>query len=111
MDQIRDQWSPLSRVDRRAICGVFTVTSDEEGSFQNDLFSVIYDPDAPSAATTNQANNPADFFKDLVSLLLLENNPSLDGVTNGSYITTVLNALVEAPSTPAPPADAYQIST
>jgi hypothetical protein len=35
---------PASRVDRSIVCGVFSVSSDEEGSFDNDTFSLRYDP-------------------------------------------------------------------
>lgn len=97
-----------SRIDRAIVCGTFGVSSGEEASFENDIFSVLYDPKASDGKSPAQDNNPVGLFATLMSVL--ENNAALDRVADGSNITTILTALAAAPVSADPPTDAYQIS-
>jgi hypothetical protein len=91
------------------VCGVFSVNSDEEGSFENDSFSILYDPNQASDPIVVEDNNPVGFLDELISVPQLENNSTLDQVTTISNISTIMAALVAAPQPPALPSNRAQL--
>jgi hypothetical protein len=101
---------PASRVDRSIVCGVFSVSSDEEGGFENDTLSILYDPSQPAGAVDPEDNTPDGFFGSLLSIPLLERNSASDQVISNSKISTISDALTQAPASAAVPADACSIS-
>jgi hypothetical protein len=101
--------APSSRVDRSIICGVFSVNSDEEGSFENDTFSILYDPVQKAGAVPPEDNRPDGLFASLLSTPLLERNSSLSQVTNVSNIDTISDALEPVLPSPPVPADATSL--
>ncbi|MEY9699512.1 hypothetical protein ABIE71_002255 [Bradyrhizobium diazoefficiens] len=101
---------PAGRIDRGMVCGVFSVSSDEEGSFENDLLSVLYDPSQAAGTIAPEDNNPDGFFGSLLSVPLLERNSVLNQVTESSNISIISDALKAASASSAVPTDACAIS-
>ncbi len=108
--QPRSAPPPASRVDRSIVCGVFSVSSDEEGSFDNDTFSLRYDPSLAPDDTPPEDNKPIGLFYDLVSIPVLENIPALKDITINANISTISAALTPAPVAAAVPSTASRIS-
>ncbi|MCP1975659.1 hypothetical protein [Bradyrhizobium elkanii] len=108
--QPRSAPPPASRVDRSIVCGVFSVSSDEEGSFDNDTFSLRYDPALAPDEAPPEDNKPIGLFHDLVSIPVLENIPKLDEVTTNTNISLISAALSPALAATAVPSTACRIS-
>jgi hypothetical protein len=98
---------PASRLDRCIVNAIFSVNSDEKGSFANDIFWLRYNPVPIPAAVESQDNTPNDFFEKLLSSSL-ENNEELDQVADQSNVVIMANAVVAAPAA-SPPQDVCTI--
>ncbi|MHB0773311.1 hypothetical protein ACYCVF_33065 [Bradyrhizobium sp. 1.29L] len=108
--QPRNAPPPASRLDRSIVCGVFSVSSDEEGSFDNDTFSLRYDPSLISDDAPPEDNKPVGLFHDLISIPVLENISTLREITINTNISMISAALTPAPLAPAVPSTTCRIS-
>jgi hypothetical protein len=92
---------PASRLDRCIVNAIFSVDSDEEGSFSNDTFWVRYNSVPIPAAVESQDNTPNSFFEKLLSSSF-ENNEELFHVADASNVGVIGSAIKAAATASLP---------